>query len=153
MKKNILDEEVMQEMVERIEKITPEQVRQWGTMNVDEMLCHCKLPLQAAIKEKTFSPTGNPVAAKFIIFLIVNVLERFKPGLPTTPEFDKNHSDLNTTTLEKDKTELIELVRKFYAFPSVEEFGPHPFFRSMKRRSWGRLSYMHLDHHLRQFSA
>ncbi|TPW11975.1 MAG: hypothetical protein FD129_1557, partial [bacterium] len=36
---------------------------------------------------------------------------------------------------------------------AAERLEPHPFFGNLNIDEWGRLSWKHLDHHLRQFGA
>jgi hypothetical protein len=33
------------------------------------------------------------------------------------------------------------------------DLGPHPGFGPWTNEQWGTLQYLHLDHHLKQFSA
>jgi hypothetical protein len=43
-------------------------------------------------------------------------------------------------------------MERFAAHPSLER-EPHPVFGPMTRVDWLRWGYLHVDHHLRQFSA
>ncbi len=40
---NIFDAKVAQNYIDRINQLTPETQRTWGTMSVDQMLAHCNV--------------------------------------------------------------------------------------------------------------
>ena len=41
--KNIFDKAVTEEMIGRLENLTPASSAKWGTMNVAQMLAHCNV--------------------------------------------------------------------------------------------------------------
>ena len=45
--KNLFDPSVKQEIIDRINKLTPQTQRQWGKMNVSQMLAHVQLPISS----------------------------------------------------------------------------------------------------------
>ncbi len=48
MRKNLLQPEVKEEIISRISKLTPQTQRQWGKMNVNQMLYHTSAGLKIA---------------------------------------------------------------------------------------------------------
>ena len=46
--KNLFDPAVKQDIIARINKLTPQSQRQWGKMDVAQMLAHCQMPLGVA---------------------------------------------------------------------------------------------------------
>ena len=54
---------------------------------------------------------------------------------------------------EGDLATLEALIGQFDQLPEEREWPAHPFFGTMTKASWARLSYRHFDHHLRQFGA
>ena len=46
--KDLFDNAVKQEIIDRINKLTPTTQRQWGKMDVAQMLAHCQMPLGVA---------------------------------------------------------------------------------------------------------
>jgi len=47
--KNLFDPVVKQEIIERINRLTPQSQRQWGKMDVGQMLAQCQMPLGVAV--------------------------------------------------------------------------------------------------------
>jgi hypothetical protein len=48
---------------------------------------------------------------------------------------------------------LLEILDKAGRITHDDEWGLHPMFGKMTRAEWGKLVYIHVDYHLRQFSA
>ena len=48
--------------------------------------------------------------------------------------------------------ELRGLIQRFSG-PEAQLSGDHPLFGALSAAEWGRFSYRHADHHLRQFGA
>ena len=46
--KNLFDPAVKKDIIDRINKLTPQSQRQWGKMDVAQMLTHCQMPLGVA---------------------------------------------------------------------------------------------------------
>jgi predicted ATP-grasp superfamily ATP-dependent carboligase len=148
--KSIFNTHDNQELITRINKLTPEAQAVWGKMSVDQMLSHCQAPIDVAF--------GNlPLKANVIMQLLGKMLKNkiinspeFKKNSPTAPSFIRTeHYDFETT-----KKELIEKVSKFATEGQAAiKNQTHPFFGRMTYNEWDKLQYMHLDHHLHQFKV
>jgi hypothetical protein len=148
--KNLYDPSSLQEMLERIERITPQNQRRWGSMDVAQMLAHCGNAMEMAMGKI------NPPRV-FIGRLLGGI---FKSAYTNEKPFSKDSptSDAIRVTNARDfnieRTRLINLIRQFAA---AGENGctkhPHPFFGNLTPSEWSRGMYKHLDHHLRQFGA
>ncbi len=144
--KTIWDASVKEELINRVEKLSPESQAQWGKMDSAQMLWHCKYPLDVAIKNEN---KGN---GKFFMKLFKKSLysdKPFKQGLPTAKFLvateSKNFSD--------EKQQLIEKISQAHELKSRSSWNPHPFFGKFSHDQWGQLEYKHLDHHLKQFGV
>jgi len=134
---------------DRMVVIKPDAQRQWGKMNLVQMLNHLKIATGSAIKVYSLKDEGNFLWRTIIKFIVLRVLRRL-PKSAKAPEGFKiemnNELDFNT---EKEKA--ITILKKAYS--STNETYVHPMFGNMSREEWGRLVYRHFDHHLRQFSS
>jgi hypothetical protein len=147
---NLFEKEIYQEILERMEKLTPASTRQWGKMTVAQMLAHCKEAFRVPLSDK-------PMSRNVIGWLLGWIFKKklyddtpWKPGLPTAPQFKiTDERDFN-----KEKKELLQLIDKFYSLgpASVGKY-PHPMFGSFTSEQWGKMMWKHLDHHLRQFGC
>jgi len=148
--KNLFDSAPYNEVVERMNKLSPASAAQWGKMNVAQMLAHCKEAFKVPLSEKKIP---RAFAGRVIGWLIKKKLYNdspWKQNLPTAPNFiirDERDYD-------HEKQQLMELVNRFYkAGPNGISKYPHPFFGKFTPEQWGMSMYKHLDHHLQQFGV
>jgi hypothetical protein len=147
---NLFDAVTYNEVMERMNRLSPQAVGQWGKMNVSQMLAHCKEAFKVPLSEKKLP---RIFMGRLIGWLIKSKLfneEPWKKNLPTAPNFlikdERNFA--------KEKKELMELINKFYAAgPMGISKHPHPFFGKFTPEQWGLSMYKHIDHHLRQFGV
>ena len=145
--KDLFDNAVKQEIIDRINKLTPATQRQWGKMDVAQMLAHCQMPLGVA--------TGkHRLKGSFFLKLIGPLFKSllyndkpFKKNLGT----DKSFKMTSPKDFEKEKAGLIEMINTFSADTMTEE--PHPIFGKMTKEEWSKGTWKHLDHHLQQFGV
>lgn len=146
--KSLLDNETKQEFFNRINNLNPDTKAQWGIMNAEQMLRHCRVPLELAINKIQLKPN------KLITFLFGKRIlknlrgnEAFKRNLPTFKE-----AKLPATKgFDIEKKALMELINSFEVTKITTK--PHPFFGSMTKEEWDVLQTKHLDHHLNQFGV
>lgn len=148
--KNIFEPDSYNEIMQRIDKLQPNAQKQWGKMDLAQMLAHCSEPLYIALAEKP-GQGGGLMALLFGKMAKKTVLEEkpFKHGLPTAKDFVQNEpKDFNT-----EKERLKGLVARLYAGKDTMPTRKHPFFGQMTPAEWSRAMYKHIDHHLRQFGV
>ena len=148
--KNLFDKNSFDEVIKRLNTLTPQTQRQWGKMDAAQMLAHCKEAFKVPLSDK---PIPRMFMGYIIGWAIKSKLYNQTPygkGLPTAPDFlIKDKRNFN-----EEKEALIILITKFYQM-GPENVGryPHPFFGKFTTLQWGQGMYKHLDHHLRQFAA
>lgn len=146
--KNLFDPEVKQEIIERINTLTPQSPRQWGKMEVAQMLAHLQQPLEVALGIRT-------IKGSFFMNLILPLFKKtlwdekpWKKGLPTDATY------ITTGKLKEfvaEKAKLLELVSRFEEKDINLE--KHPVFGRMNKEQWSKSAWKHIDHHLKQFGA
>lgn len=148
--KSLFDKPAYEEIVNRLENLNPDSQRQWGKMDVAQMLAHLQQAFKVPLSER---PMPRMFLGRLIGVFIKSKLYNDSPwskGLPTAPEFIIK----DTRNFEKEKQQLTELVSRFYKLgPDKVGNFPHPFFGSFSKEQWGKSMYKHLDHHLRQFGV
>ena len=145
--KNLFDATVKQEIIDRINKLTPESQRQWGKMDVAQMLAHCQMPLGVATGKHKLKGSGflKLVGPLFKGLLFNN--KPFKKNLGT----DKSFIMTTPKEFEKEKSGLIQMINDFSASSMTDE--PHPIFGKLTKEQWSKGTWKHLDHHLMQFGV
>lgn len=134
----------------RIEKLTPNSQRQWGKMNVSQMLAHCSVSLETAM--------GRNFPKRVFMGWI---LGRFmKPGIvsekpmPKNSPTDKSYIITDSRDFEKEKAKVIELIKTFAeGGPAKCTTHPQAFFGKMTPQEYAIMQWKHFDHHFRQFGV
>ncbi|MEQ9414725.1 MAG: DUF1569 domain-containing protein [Cyclobacteriaceae bacterium] len=148
--KSLFEQSSLAEIETRINNLSPESTRQWGKMEIDQMLAHCAEAMEVV--------TGQRHAKRGFLGYILGPLlkaqfyndEPASKNSPTANEFiireRKNFND--------EKNRLMKLVKQFHDGGEAKcTSDPHAFFGKLTAEQWGKGVYKHLDHHLKQFSA
>lgn len=148
--KTIFETATKDETITRLERLQASNSRLWGKMNAAQMLAHCSAALEMANGTKT--PPRVLIGWVLGPFFKTAYLgeKPFPQGSPT----DKSFIMSGEHDFEKEKAHLLELVRAFADGGEAHcTRHSHAFFGPLTPKEWGIITYKHLDHHLRQFSA
>lgn len=146
--KNLFDTAVKQEIINRLNTLSPQSQRQWGKMDVAQMLAHLQVPIGVALGTHTVK--GN-LLMKLILPLFKKKLYDEKPwkqGLPTDKTFIMTGK---TKDFELERNKLMDMVSRFTEANMVNE--KHPIFGRLTKEQWSKATWKHIDHHLKQFGA
>lgn len=148
--KNIFNSMHTEEVLKRIDQLTPNAQPQWGKMNVAQMLAHCSA-FQDIAMGNSFPPRG---------WLGILVGRFAKPIMYNDKPLPHNMSTIPTILIadvrdfEREKEQLKEKMIQFQNNgPEKCTTHPHPFFGKLTSKQWGIGVYKHLDHHLTQFGV
>jgi hypothetical protein len=133
----------------RTVNLKPGAQRQWGKMNVIQMLNHLKVSTGSGIKIYNLKDESSFLWRVILKFLVMRVLKRL-PKNARSPEGFKIEMN-RALDFNNEKQQVLNVLKKAYS--ATSETYPHPLFGNMSREEWGRLVYRHFDHHLRQFGS
>lgn len=152
MASNIFTSNDFDNICHRIDKLSAENTRRWGTMSQAQMMAHCSIQLELALDaKKTNKLEGHGIMRTNLGRYLALYVLPWVPGLPTPEKMNTSKNDLNGFILEEERKRLLHLLENLKSCSG--ELNAHPFFGSLNRKDWGRLVWKHLDYHLRQFSA
>lgn len=148
--KNIFNPIHTAEILNRIDKLSPNSQPQWGQMDVAQMLAHCSSFQDIAM--------GNSFPARGWLGIVIG---RFvKPVFYNDKPLARNMSTIPTILIADEKEfeqERNMLKQNIITFqnngPEQCSTHPHPFFGKLTAEQWGKGIYKHLDHHLKQFGV
>lgn len=137
-------------ILNRIEKLTPNSQRQWGKMNVSQMLAHLNTSLE--------TPLGRNFPKRaFLGRIIGGIVKRghlSEKPLPKNAPTDPSYKIFDNPDFEKEKRKSVELLKTFYENGASKcSEHPHSFFGKLTPAQWAVLQWKHFDHHLRQFGV
>lgn len=147
--KSILDSSTRQEILDRVNSLSPQTKALWGKMDAYQMLKHCTLCDEMFLGKLNLKRVfigriiGPPLLKK-----ILRDDKPFHKNSPTAPVLNttKDHGDwLQQVTAWKNGFEQFALYNRTDFI--------HPFFGRMTREQVGLFAYKHIDHHLRQFGV
>lgn len=148
--KNLFEPETVDEVIARIDKLQPATQRQWGKMDVAQMMAHCSAALDMA------SGRINPpriLIGRLIGSFVKPIYTNEKPLSRNSPT-DKKLLVSDQREFLREQEQLKLKVRQFWEGAEAQcTRHAHPFFGALTPQEWSRGMYKHLDHHLRQFGA
>jgi hypothetical protein len=146
MPKSLWNARERQQLLERLERLSPEAMPRWGRMNAPQMLAHLVNWMEMAegrlpTVDKRL-PMRHPPLKQFIIYWMP-----WPKGVPTAPELIGRE----TSDWASAHAAVRQLIQSFEKRDPKAPWPVHPAFGTMTSRAWGVLGYRHTDHHFRQF--
>lgn len=149
--KNIFDEEISIETINRINELTPVSKPLWGKMSVDQMLAHCNVSYEMVYDD--IHPRPNAFMRFLLKALVKNLV------VSETPYKHNGHTAsqfimTGDKDFELEKNRLINYIQK------SQQLGENYFdgkdshsFGKLTKTEWNNMFYKHLNHHLSQFGV
>jgi Protein of unknown function (DUF1569) len=148
--KNLFQADAVDEVISRIDRLQPGAQRQWGKMDVAQMMAHCSVGLDLA--------SGRLVLPRVLIGRLIGrfvrpIYSNDKPFSKNSPT-DKKFVISDRRDFVREQEQLKTRVRQFHQGGEAQcTKHPHPFFGALTPHEWGTGMYKHLDHHMRQFGV
>ncbi len=152
-KLSLANAETTATLVDRLRSVTPESRRRWGRMTAAEMLCHLADASECAFGRRDFVPVDHWFGRTVVKFVALRAPMRWPPNIPTRPEFDVRAGGTRPREFEADRARALSLLLELANLTEVPPKAAHPIFGRLSLWEWKRWGYLHVDHHLRQFSA
>jgi hypothetical protein len=148
--KNLFEQNTVNEVISRIDKLHPGSQREWGKMEAAQMMAHCSITMDIASGRLNLPRMFiGRLIGPFIKSIYTNEKPFNKNG-PTSKELVV--AGQRDFAHERDQLKL--KIRQFYEGGEAKcTRHPHPFFGPLAPHAWSRGMYKHLDHHLRQFGV
>ncbi len=149
--KNIFEKEVANELIDRLNKLTPETKAQWGKMNVAQMLAHCCVTYEMVYENSHPKAKGmKRMLLNWFVKPTVVSDKPYKKNSPTAPTF----KIVEPKIFQAEKQRLIEFISKTQEIGEAEFDGKESLsFGKLNIDEWNNMFYKHLDHHFNQFGV
>lgn len=147
----IFDKAVADELIARINSLSPQTQSLWGKMNVAQMLAHCNVTYEMAFENKHPKPNFfmRWILKAFVKKMVVSETP-YKKNIQTAPAFiiaDERDFDV-------EKRRLVQYLQKTVELGAAHFDGRESLsFGKLSKEEWNNMFYKHLDHHLKQFGA
>lgn len=140
------------ELISRINQLTPGTQRLWGKMDAAKMLAHVNVPYAYTFEPEKFKRPGffKKLFLQKVVKKIVLSPHPYKRNNPTAPEFvirDERDFEIEKNKLIQNIIRTRQLGEPH--FDGLENIS----FGKMSAGEWNTMFYKHLDHHLSQFGV
>lgn len=149
--KSVFSAKDVDEMLARINKLTPETKPLWGKMDVGQMLAHLNVQYEMAFSDKHPKASG---VKKFLLNLFVkNTVVGPKPypkNSRTAPQFIVG----SKKDFHIEKNRLVDFIYKTQKLGTAYFEGKESnSFGVLTVQEWSNSFYKHNDHHFQQFGV
>lgn len=148
--KHLFQPEDFEAIKKRINVLQPDAQREWGKMDVAQMLAHVTIFLNTAMgnyfpKPRVTDPEQNEAYKKALV--------NDQP-MPKHIPSDTEYVVTDVKDFEQEKRRALEMLQTFYDNgPQKCTTHPHPAFGHLTPEEWATFLWKHYDHHLRQFGV
>lgn len=150
--KNIFEKEITNEVISRIDALTPQLQPQWGKMNVAQMLAHLNV-----MYELVYEPEKFPKSSGFEKFMIKLFAKNQVVGEKPYPKNGRTAPIFiisDERDFEKEKERLKNYITRTQSLGASNFEGKESHsFGKLTSKEWNNMFYKHIDHHLTQFGV
>jgi len=137
------------EILARIQRLSPDATARWGRMNVAQMVAHLTDQMRHALGDSVCRPVpsllGLAPLRHAAIYWVPWPRGRIKGPPDAFVTQPKSWPD--------DLAALRSLVERFCARDPRDAWPRHALMGAMSGRDWGHFCYKHFNHHLTQFGV
>jgi hypothetical protein len=144
---SLIDTTDREALLRRLRLLQPTSQARWGTFTAPKMVCHLADSLRVGLGDLTARRVDSFPSRTLLKWLVV-----YSPVSPPRGKIQTAPEMLTTepTTWTEDVATVEKLVERVSTSPCTAR---HPTFGPLTPGGWGRLTWKHLDHHLRQFGC
>jgi hypothetical protein len=156
MAKTILDPTTLESILQRVDKLTPDTVPQWGVLKPNQMVRHLRAALPINSGELVIPDRSTFMSRTLIRWFVLNSMvpsvERAKKNpIQTLPEINVVKKPIESADLETEKRLFKEAQR---AIIIQDKWAARsPLLGKMSKGDQGKLMHSHAHYHLTQFGV
>jgi hypothetical protein len=150
MAETINSEQDYSKILLRIKGLTENNTAIWGKMNLSQMIEHCSIQLKLALGDLPEQKLESSFLYKTLLGRWLSLyIVPWPKGFETPSIMNMETNNLPVPVFEEGRKNLIELLKRI---SKEEQLAIHPFYGKINKNDWGRLIWVHLNHHLKQFN-
>ncbi|MFT4737561.1 MAG: hypothetical protein ACI92W_001675 [Paraglaciecola sp.] len=136
-------------LIARLKVLTIEKEPQWGSFSSRQMLNHLNRAIGCGLGYFEYPDRSNILTRTIVKALILDLLKSF-PRNSFTPAVLRSSGKYD---FEAEKLLLLEIIERAAQSTNDNDWLSHPYFGSMTAKEWLKLSYIHINYHLKQFGV
>lgn len=143
----LIDPAEREALLQRLRRLQPSSQARWGTFVAPKMVCHLADSLRVGLGDTSAERVDTLPRRTLLKWLVIySPLPVPRGKIQTAPEMLRT----GPATWAEDVAAVEELIARMGTTPTT---ATHPFFGPLTHGGWCRLTWKHLDHHLRQFGC
>jgi hypothetical protein len=151
MSKNIFNKTDAEEIIARAQQLNPGSKPNWGSMTVTEMLHHCNT-INKKILEGNPNGKRSTLKQQLIKILVLHITKHIPKNIKIKPNSHHKKAPVPADNFEEEKKKFATTIREFSETQKPIQ-GSHPILGKLSRKEWGIFTWLHMDHHLRQYGV
>jgi len=147
--KNVFDKEIANDLIYRLNNLSPESRSKWGKMNPAQMLAHCNITYEMIYENSLAQAKGikKLLLNWFVKPTVVNE-KSYKKNSMTAPIF----KIIDEKIFETQKQNITDFIEKTQQLGEKEFEGKESnSFWKLYINQWNKIFFKHFGHHLNQF--
>ncbi len=148
----LLDPDTRDALIARVRALSPDAPRQWGKMNVEQMLWHCAEAYKVALGDIDVGDKSNWLFRNVIRPFAFYVPFPWPKNGPTLPPFDAVRQQPAVAAAFMTLRDTVVALIARVAAANLDR-AVHPAFGPLSQDEWQHWGWRHMDHHLRQFGG
>ena len=147
---NLFETKDYNKIKKRIESLSADSERKWGSLTHEQMLAHCTKVLKVALNDYKKQYFIGKLFGKQIVKNILANKYEMKKGIKSS----KKLFEENPKSFDEEKALLLATFKEFHEKgPAFYQNKLHHVFGRLTSDTWNILTQKHLNHHLTQFSS
>ena len=143
----LLDSADREALLQRVRRLQPSSQPRWGSFTAPRMVCHLVDSLRVGLGELPAKRVDTFASRTLVKWLVIHSPMPVPRGkIKTAPEMLTS----GPATWAKDLATLEELIGRM---GTTSTSAIHPAFGPLTHGGWCKLTWKHMDHHLRQFGC
>ena len=138
------------ELLQRIDRLTPDSRPQWGRMTAGEMVAHILAGMSMGLGTLPTYARRTPFRHFPLRHIFLHWIPFPKGRIHAPREIVTSGQPFDW---DANLAALRQSMADFAARDPRGSWGPHPVFGAMTGAEWGVMGWKHMDHHLRQFGV
>ena len=142
----------LEQLLQRLRRLTPDSERRWGTMTPGEMLCHLGDASDGVLgRRKPPGIENRKVLPLPVVWVLLYTPLPFPKGVETRSGVNPKKEGTRPGNFEQDRARVLSGLQGLAVAPAEALPQTHFRFGKMSLRAWHHWAFKHVDHHLRQF--
>lgn len=135
----------------RIESLREGTPPMWGSMRIEQMLRHVGLAMGSGMGVYNLPDESYFLSRTVFKWIVINLYQEQPKGLrlplcmsiPAESQFNFHY----------ERAQLLNILDLATSAIRQSQWKPHCYFGKLTANEWGKLCSIHIDYHLKQFSA